>query len=247
MILALETSGHTSSVALLGEDDPLAGPSTALRAEVSFPSRQQLSQTLIARLDEALGQAGATLEDVRVFAVSLGPGSFTSLRIGVATAKCLAQARGRLIVGVPTHQVIASAALPSAGQLLLVVTYARAEEVYATLLRARDDGTFEEVRPCEVLPASEAAKTALEAAETSSEEVMVCGDAAQVCASAAPAGAHLTVSGSDPTPRASDLACLAALRTQSQGPDELFSLKPLYARPSQAEAKIEIHRLEALS
>ncbi|MFQ6131527.1 MAG: tRNA (adenosine(37)-N6)-threonylcarbamoyltransferase complex dimerization subunit type 1 TsaB [Armatimonadota bacterium] len=234
MILALETSADTSSVALLD------GSSGALKTEVNFPSRQQLSQTLMGRLDEALQEASATLDDLRALAVSLGPGSFTSLRIGVATAKCLAHARGLPIVGVPTHQVIARGAQPAAGRLILVATRARANEVYATLLRARDDGGFEEVRPCEVLSPAEATQRACKAAAGKAQQALLCGDAAGMCAEAAPAGAALTVADSDPTPKASDLARLAALRLQTEGPDDLFSLKPLYARPSQAEAKLEV-------
>src|SRR5690349_6667536 len=97
--LALDTSTLVGTVAVL-EDG-------ALRAEWSASVRASHGETLLPELARTLAQAGLTLAQIDLFAVGLGPGSFTGVRIGVATAKGLALAERKPIVGITSLQVLA--------------------------------------------------------------------------------------------------------------------------------------------
>jgi tRNA threonylcarbamoyladenosine biosynthesis protein TsaB len=86
---------------------------------------------LLALAHELLEAAGLSFADVDRIAVGLGPGGFTGLRIGVATARALAQASGAELVGVSTLKALAAGAHPSPGQGVLAVVDARRGEVFA--------------------------------------------------------------------------------------------------------------------
>ncbi len=98
-ILALDSSGLVASVAVM-EDDNLLG-------EYTINYKKTHSQTLLPMLDEVAKMIELDLASVDVIAVSAGPGSFTGLRIGSATAKGLALALDKKIVSVPTVDALA--------------------------------------------------------------------------------------------------------------------------------------------
>ncbi|MEY2440931.1 MAG: tRNA threonylcarbamoyladenosine biosynthesis protein TsaB [bacterium] len=85
---------------------------------------------LLALAHELLEAEGLTFGDVDRIGVGLGPGGFTGLRIGVASARALAQASGAELVGVSTLEALASAAHPTPGQGVLAVVDARRGEVF---------------------------------------------------------------------------------------------------------------------
>ncbi|MBV9866854.1 MAG: tRNA (adenosine(37)-N6)-threonylcarbamoyltransferase complex dimerization subunit type 1 TsaB [Abitibacteriaceae bacterium] len=112
-ILALETSGIAIGVAALRCDaDGAIEPLAVLGLEES----RQLSRQIIAALEATLQHAGWTLDEVDALAVGLGPGSWTSLRIGLTTCKTLAQVRGWQLAGVPTFDAMAQAVWRQAGR-----------------------------------------------------------------------------------------------------------------------------------
>jgi tRNA threonylcarbamoyl adenosine modification protein YeaZ len=100
VILALETATHAGSFALFADG-------VVTRASIGEGAR-----THGARLPEALREfvagAGRTLRDVEIFVVVTGPGSFTGLRVGIATIQGLALASARPVIGVPTLDAMAS-------------------------------------------------------------------------------------------------------------------------------------------
>lgn len=98
-ILALDSSGLVASVAVT-EDDNLLG-------EYTINYKKTHSQTLLPMLDEVAKMIELDLKTVDAIAVSAGPGSFTGLRIGSATAKGLALALDKKIVSVPTVDALA--------------------------------------------------------------------------------------------------------------------------------------------
>ena len=129
MLLALETSAERGSVALF-EGDRLLG-------EVWLDAGERHAASLLVCLDRLLGDVGRSLEDVDRIALAIGPGSFTGLRIGLATALGLAFGTERLLVPVPTLAALAT----QAGRpgLVAPVLDARRGEVYAGLYR--EDGS----------------------------------------------------------------------------------------------------------
>lgn len=128
-ILAFDTATPLTSVALLGEgvdlsavDDPPAG------------ARPGHAQRLLALIHQLLEQAGSGWEELDRIAVGTGPGTFTGLRIGIATAQALAAASGTPLVGVCTLQSLesaAQAALATAQPVLAVIDARRGEAFVA--------------------------------------------------------------------------------------------------------------------
>lgn len=98
-ILALDSSGLVASVAVI-EDDNLLG-------EYTINHKKTHSQTLLPMLDEVVQMIELDLNTIDAIAVSAGPGSFTGLRIGSATAKGLGLALNKPIVSVPTVDALA--------------------------------------------------------------------------------------------------------------------------------------------
>lgn len=92
------------------------------------------SERLLRAIEFALGQARCSIGDVDGWAISLGPGSFTGLRIGVSTVKGLAFATGKPVAGVPTLDVLASQVSPTS-YLICPILDARKGEVYAAFYR----------------------------------------------------------------------------------------------------------------
>jgi tRNA threonylcarbamoyladenosine biosynthesis protein TsaB len=103
VILALETSTTACSAALCAADGSVVAETVTLEGPAH-------TQRLLPGVHEVLQRADATWDDVDTVAVGLGPGAFTGLRIGVATARALAQADGRVrLAGVPSCAVLALA------------------------------------------------------------------------------------------------------------------------------------------
>ncbi len=130
-ILAIESATDWLSVALMEGETVVA-----LKAP---EATRQHAGTLLPTIDELLSEAGWSLSDLDALAVSTGPGSFTSLRIGLATAKGLAFGRPLQAVGVSTLEAMALSQLePAAGSGREVVALldARRGEWYAGGWRA---------------------------------------------------------------------------------------------------------------
>jgi tRNA threonylcarbamoyladenosine biosynthesis protein TsaB len=131
LVLGIETSTTQGGVAIIGEDRVLC--ETVLNVEVTH------SERLLPAVDRALDEARITLDGLGGIAVSIGPGSFTGLRIGLSTAKGLAYATGLPLVGVPTLEAMAWT-LPAARWQVCPVLDARKQEVYAALFRHEPEG-----------------------------------------------------------------------------------------------------------
>lgn len=101
MLLAVDTS--TAQVGLAVYDGSL------VLGEYAWRSTQRHTVELAPAVSELLARCGLTMEDVQVLAVALGPGSFTSLRVGLSLVKGLAIARQLPLIGVPTLDILAAA------------------------------------------------------------------------------------------------------------------------------------------
>ena len=126
MLLALETSAERGSVALFDGGE--------LIGESWLDAGERHAASLLVSLDRLLAEHGRALEQIDRIALSIGPGSFTGLRIGLATALGLAFGTDRLLVPVPTLAALATQA--SASGPIAPILDARRGEVYAGLYRA---------------------------------------------------------------------------------------------------------------
>ena len=120
-LLGLDSSGLVASVALLTDG--------ILTAEYTVHYKKTHSQTLLPMLEEILRMCEAEPSELDAIAVAAGPGSFTGLRIGSATAKGLAQAWEKPIVPVPTTAALAANLFGAAG-LICPMMDARRNQVY---------------------------------------------------------------------------------------------------------------------
>ena len=133
-LVALDSSGLVASVAVV-EDDILA-------AEYTIQYKKTHSQTLLPMLNEIRNMIDLDFDSVDAFAVAAGPGSFTGLRIGSATAKGLAFATGKPIVAVPTVDGLAYN-LYGTDKIVCPIMDARRNQVYTGIYTfVEKDGIF---------------------------------------------------------------------------------------------------------
>jgi tRNA threonylcarbamoyladenosine biosynthesis protein TsaB len=139
IVLGLDTATPATVVGLLDDAGPQRPPALSERRHVpAAGERPGHAAQLLALAAELLDAAGLGFGDVDRIAVGLGPGTFTGLRIGVATARALAQGSGAELVGVSTLRALALAAEPAAppGSGVLAAIDARRGEAYAAGWRA---------------------------------------------------------------------------------------------------------------
>ncbi|RKY01883.1 tRNA (adenosine(37)-N6)-threonylcarbamoyltransferase complex dimerization subunit type 1 TsaB, partial [Candidatus Poribacteria bacterium] len=123
-VLGIDTSTTTGSIGLIDGDKVVA--------EHVLDVMETHSSRLMPAIDQMLKKAGLSIWDVDLIAVSKGPGSFTGLRVGVATAKGLAYALRKPIVGVPSLDVLAFGVKFFDG-LICPLLDARRGEVYGAI------------------------------------------------------------------------------------------------------------------
>lgn len=145
LVLALDTATRWPVVALAGRDGSMVG-------ERQWESRHRHGEQLIEQLDELLGANARRPTDITALVVGIGPGSFTGLRIGLATAKTLAYRLGVPLVGIPTTHALALAATSATdGQAepveVEVSLPAGAADRYVAHLRVEGDSVQEPALP----------------------------------------------------------------------------------------------------
>jgi tRNA threonylcarbamoyladenosine biosynthesis protein TsaB len=237
LILAIDTATRAGSVAL-------ARGAKVLSLQTGDKETSH-SVDLISTVEAALESIGAKLNDVELFAAASGPGSFTGLRIGLASIKSFAVSSGRRCVGVPTLAAIAHAAGTSAHTVALLP--AGRGEVFAQVFSVDGDGVRPLDNPAHLSPAAVLEKY------STTEKLVWAGEGAHSYSRAIGERAKATGLGwTEPgsrsdseamgwmlAPRCDELAgSIAALahdeyragRTTS--PDEL---RAIYVRPSDAE------------
>jgi len=131
-LLAIETATPMHSVAVVEEGQ--------LLAELVYETQGHRGGALLPTIDQALKKAGVAARHLHAVAVSVGPGSFTGLRVGLATAKGLALGAGARVVGVPTLEVLAESSAMADGDdgsaaTICSLLDAYRSEVYMALFR----------------------------------------------------------------------------------------------------------------
>lgn len=149
LVLAFDTSHAKGSVAIARGKEIIC--------EVLFDAADTHSATLMPAIDTALELAKEEISSIDLFAVTIGPGSFTGLRIGLATVKGFASVKRRPVVTMTSLELLA-AALPYAREVVCPVIDAYKGEVYAALYDTRSGSPVELVSPFAAAPGEAAAK-----------------------------------------------------------------------------------------
>lgn len=224
-ILAMDTSSVNATVAVCDENKILG--------EYTISGDRAHSQIIMPMLDDMLKRCSLSVKDIDVFAVALGPGSFTGLRIGIAAMKTLAGTLGKKIIGISSLDSVAVNFLHT-DKYICPIFDARRNDVYnAVYLNGKK---ITKDRICdfnEVL------------IEMSGKEVIFAGDAVIKYADKIKSFnnqnwqlAPLHLSGQ----RASSVLYAALERANNNDFDTLETLFPIYIRPSQAEREyMEAH------
>jgi tRNA threonylcarbamoyladenosine biosynthesis protein TsaB len=134
LILGIETSGHRGSIAVCDGANGLA------EVELESIGRRH-AQTLVSQIDATLGRLQSHPRDLQAVAVSIGPGSFTGLRVGVTCAKTLAYATGCHLSAVDTLAAIAANS-PGDVEVVSVVSDAQRGELFVGTYRRQPDGSW---------------------------------------------------------------------------------------------------------
>ncbi len=137
MILAIDTTTFTGSIALLKDKK--------LIAEVDIDSSSTYSERLLPAVDFLFKTNQLSIQDMDGFAVSVGPGSFTGIRIGLSTVKSFSYASGKPVAGVSTLKALAEKLRRSQAHLLCPLLDAKKGEVYAALFESKGDKLLEVV------------------------------------------------------------------------------------------------------
>ena len=165
-ILSLDSTALVASVALC-EDEARLG-------EITIENGNTHSETLLPMVEFLLQRFSITTDEIDLFAISAGPGSFTGVRIGAATAKGLAFGTEKPCVGVSTLEALAYNLRMHDG-LICPVMNARRKQVYTALFRAKD-GKLERLMPDSAIAITELD----ERLSLYSEPIRLCGDGYEI-------------------------------------------------------------------
>lgn len=222
-ILAIDTATMVSSVAVANEKK--------LLAELTVQTRLTHSETLLPHIEQVLEMAGIAKDELTAVAVSLGPGSFTGLRIGLGAAKAIAYGLQIPIIGIPTTEALAWH-YPVPGVRVVPFIDAQKGNVYSGVYQW-ENGTVVEVKPIQVYTLTEA----MELCGQQETAVMAVGDmVAKKLAGRDDLPTNLQVPPQHMVmPRAASVAMAGLQRLAAGQVDNVMDLEPIYIRRSEAE------------
>ncbi len=238
-ILTIDTSGQTEFVGVVDAGHVLASTAT--------PAGRGQSKTVLAAVDEVLADSGTELTDLDGIAVSIGPGRFSGLRVGLATAKGLAATGGRPVWAISALEALANAlasgtdegdagvaddATDTAGEVrwIFAATDARRGEVYGALFERAGDGSLRRATDDTALPPGEAARWAVE--QAGGERVLFGGTGAAAYRGDIVGAVGPSASFAAHGPEARTTLVLAELAERSgvAGAADAGALEPIYIR-----------------
>lgn len=226
-ILGIESSSLVAGVALVTDG--------VLTAEYTMNDKKTHSQTLLPMLDEVCRLLQLDLEVLDAIAVSAGPGSFTGLRIGSATAKGLGLALKKPLVSVPTLDALAYN-LWGSEALICPIMDARRNQVYTGLYHVRED--LEVLKPSCAMDMHDL----IQELNRRGERVIFLGDGVPVYAAMVEKGLNTAFAFAPPQmnrQRASSVAVLGMLAMKDGRWETAAAHKPEYLRKPQAERERE--------
>lgn len=227
-ILAIETSTMLGGVAI-------ADDSAGLIAEVRLNVKSTHSERLMAEVDHVLKQSFLKMSDIDVFAIAVGPGSFTGLRIGLSTVKGLSYATEKPIVSVPTLEAFAWN-FPYCRYPVCTLLDARKKEVYAAVFRWEDSGFVRLIDEVSI-----SVDLLLGKAGFPDEKILFAGEGAILYKNEITelmGDGALFASPEKMSPSPANVALLGFEKASREDFSEPVSLAPFYIRSSEAEVKL---------
>ena len=223
-ILAIDSSGIVASAAIVTEDTVLA--------EYNTDYKKTHSETLLPMIDSLMKMTETDVNDLDAIAVAKGPGSFTGLRIGSATAKGLALAADKPIIEISTLEAMAYQ-LYGSKSVICPMMDARRHEVYYGAFRFEGEKLVR-LLPDDAAPASDV----IEKLNVLGESVMLTGDGIPVNRTALEQGLNIPYELAKPFQNRQRAAALGILAVEYASEGRFvssFEHAPVYLRVSQAE------------
>jgi tRNA threonylcarbamoyladenosine biosynthesis protein TsaB len=223
-ILGVDTSTSCCSIGFVD------GESIVAEYLLDVPTTH--SERLLNSIEHVFEQAGCALGELDGWAVSLGPGSFTGLRIGISTIKGLAFATAKPVAGIPTLDALASNVSPTP-YLICPILDARKGEVYTSFYQYDEKGLLRRLSDYQALRPEDLAKRIERKTIFLGSGVKTYGERLQkavpALASFVPASLNL--------PRGSSVARLGWERFRRNEALDLSTFTPIYVRASEAEIR----------
>lgn len=220
--MALETATPVCSVAMIQAGIVLA--------ELNIQTGNTHSGRLMPQIAGLIEMTGANIADVEALAVSIGPGSFTGLRIGLTTAKALAYAWGKPIVGIQTLEALAYGCPASDGWVAAMLD-AQKGRVYEALYQWKQ-GWPTEIRPIRIIDAEQSIAEMIEQAVP----IMLVGEAVRDYAEKIGKTDNLVVAPEHCLmPRAASVGLMGYRKFQQGMAVAATKLNPFYVRRPEAE------------
>ncbi|MGH2728577.1 MAG: tRNA (adenosine(37)-N6)-threonylcarbamoyltransferase complex dimerization subunit type 1 TsaB [Actinomycetota bacterium] len=221
LVLGIETSTAVSSVAI-GSEQGIVGSAQLGRGKGH-------EQFVVPAIRFILEQAEVPVRQLAGVAVGVGPGLFTGMRVGVATAKTMAQALRIPIIGIPSLDLLAYSVRHSP-RLICACVDARRGEIFSSFYR-QVPGGVQRLSEYQAWPPARLA----DEVQARSDEVLFVGDGALVYRDKLNAARAEFASQAQAFPTASALVELAIPRFVREDTDPLLELEPLYVRKTDAE------------
>lgn len=212
-LLAVETSSSAFSVAV--------GEGGQLLSFVQAEGQGRPSTLLAELIEKGAAQAGLKLEELDGFAVSIGPGSFTGLRVGVLTVKTLAWALKKPVIPVSSLEAIARN-LEGSSKPVLVFLDARKGNIYSALFEPSERGRLERKTPDRLQSPSDALALIQSPTPLVGDGLLRYGALAADCGGAEPSSADQWI------PRADRVLEIAVSRWPEGQVDDIHRLVPQY-------------------
>lgn len=194
------------------------------------------AQTLVSEVDTLLRRAGHTASQLDVIAVSIGPGSFTGLRVGVVFAKTLAYAIGCRLVAVDTFRAIA-AACPADVSEAFVISDAQRRDLFVGQYVLGDQGTGPQRQGEIVIESAEHFCERIKEFAASRPDIAITGPAAGIFPSFTQSASVKVLAPELRHPRAESIAELGEQEVLAGVRSDPWQLEPFYLRRSAAEEK----------
>ena len=219
IILGMDTSSVNATVAVMN-DKKLIG-------EFIISNDRTHSQIIMPLLDDLLKKCGIDVSDIDVFSVSVGPGSFTGLRIGMATIKTLAQVCSKPVIGVSSLDALYHNCALFDGVVCPIID-ARHDEVYNAIY---DGG--KKIMDNRVISVDDLID------DLKNKKVVFCGDGVLTYGDKLREYDNFVIAPQNISMQKASSVCMAAYkRAQNKDFDNLYSLVPVYLRQSQAEREL---------
>ena len=220
LTLAIDTATKVCTVALCRERE--------LLAEYTINMGMTHSEGLLPQLEQLLLRTGTAKRDIGLLAVSMGPGSFTGLRIGLATAEAMAYSWRCCLHGVDTLKALAYN-VPLDGVVLSPVLDAQKGNFYQALYQWRG-GVLQELEPVQVVSGDRA----LERIALQGTPALLLGECSRLEQKGLPDWVRAAPSALR-MPRAGSVALAALDEFDPETDKRIFGLEPYYIRRSEAE------------